>query len=74
MRNDRVKMQFLTTVYGFLVLAITCVLAAPSIPTSDNSTLVCKQLRSALGNVTILPADGQYVSVSEENWCVTKEE
>ena len=60
-------MQF-TIVYAFFVVAITSVLAAPSTLTSTNSTTACKLLRRSLGNVTILPTDSEYISVSEENW------
>ncbi|MCJ1383197.1 hypothetical protein MMC17_006310 [Xylographa soralifera] len=57
----------LSTILGLVFLSIVTVQVAAVV----NATAVCQQLRSLLGNMTILPSDSDYVTLSEENWSAT---
>ncbi|MCJ1247587.1 hypothetical protein MMC30_004802 [Trapelia coarctata] len=59
--------MFLQVFYAFLYLSVTQVLALPQ----NGTAVACVQLKAALGNVTFLPMQSEYPSLSTENWSAT---
>ncbi len=52
--------------FGLFCLSEIRVFAAPE----SSGQRVCHELQAALGNVTTLPSQSQYLSLSTENWYV----